>query len=126
MDVGKAQIEDSSKYPIFILQKPFAEIIVRDYHQKGYPAINHTVALIRQHFWILRINSQVTGIIRKCLQCQRFNNLPYRYPTQGDLPKERVIWSAPFQHVGLDYIGPLTIKTTLDIQGTCYGALLAW
>ncbi|KIH63232.1 Pao retrotransposon peptidase [Ancylostoma duodenale] len=36
--LGKAQLEDSAKYPIFILQKSFlAEIIIRDYHQKWHP-----------------------------------------------------------------------------------------
>ncbi|KAK6735466.1 hypothetical protein RB195_018588 [Necator americanus] len=123
--LGKAQLEDSAKYPVIILQQSFlAETIIRDYHQREYPGINHTVALIRQHFWIPKIHSQVTGIIRKCIQCQRFNNLPYRYPTQGDLPKERVIRSAPFQHVGLDYFGPFTIRTTSNSQAKCYGAIL--
>ncbi|KIH54674.1 His(2)-Cys(2) zinc finger [Ancylostoma duodenale] len=123
--LGNAQLEDSAKYPIFILQKSFlAAIVIRDFHEKGHPGINHTVALIRWHFWIPQIRSQVTKLIRKCLQCQKFNNRPYRYPNQGDLPKERVIRSTPFQHVGLDYFGPLAISTTSGTQAKCYGAII--
>ncbi|KAK6764308.1 hypothetical protein RB195_024579 [Necator americanus] len=117
-----AEIGNNAKYPIFILQKSFlAEVIIRDINQKGHPGINHTVSLVRQHFWIPQLRSQVTRLIRKCLQCQKFNNLPYRYPTQGNLPKERVIRS--FQHVGLDYFGLIAI-TISNGQAKCYGAII--
>ncbi|KAK6747886.1 hypothetical protein RB195_000844 [Necator americanus] len=120
----RAQMNDMTKYPIFILQKTdLAKMIICDYHRKGYPGINHTIALIRQKFWIPQLRSQVTTLIRKCLQCQKFNNLPYKYPQQEDLPKERVIRSYPFQHVGLDYFGPLPIISPVG-QGKCYGSII--
>ncbi|KIH46741.1 integrase core domain protein [Ancylostoma duodenale] len=101
-----------------------AQIIIQDYHQKGHPGINHPVALVRQQFWIPQLRAQVTRIIRHCILCQKFNNLPFKYPTQKDLPKNRVVRSHPFEHVGLDYFGPLTIKRSSEEHGKCYGSII--
>lgn len=79
---------------------------------------------MRQELWILQLRSQVSSLIRKCITCQKFNNLPYKYQTQEDLPKERVVRSYPFQHVGLDYFGPLSSITSSGTQGKGYGAII--
>ncbi|VDM53999.1 unnamed protein product [Angiostrongylus costaricensis] len=42
------------------------------------------------------------ALLRK-FKCQKFNNLPYKYPEEGDLPEQRVQRSRPFEHVGIDY-----------------------
>ncbi|ETN70132.1 His(2)-Cys(2) zinc finger [Necator americanus] len=122
--LGRAQMNDMTKYPILIFQKTdLAKMIICDYHRKGHPGINHTIALVRQKFWIPQLRSQVITLIRKCLQCQKFNNLPYKYPQQEDLPKERVIRSYPIQHFGVDYFGPLPIISPVG-QGKCYGSII--
>ncbi|KIH46703.1 hypothetical protein ANCDUO_23245 [Ancylostoma duodenale] len=68
------------------------------------------MSLMRQSFWIPKLRAQVTRIIRPYIPCQKFNNFPYKYPEQGDLPAQRVCRSRPFAHVGLDYFGPLSIS----------------
>ncbi|WKY01360.1 hypothetical protein Q1695_015398 [Nippostrongylus brasiliensis] len=79
---------------------------------------------VREHFWIPKLRAEVTEVsIRKCIQCQRVNNLPFRYPEQGPLPKRRVIRSHPFQHVGLDYFGPLTVSNAGNTE-KCYGIII--
>ncbi|KHJ91498.1 integrase core domain protein [Oesophagostomum dentatum] len=123
--LGLAQLDQGARFPIFVLQKTLlAEIIIREYHQKGHPGINHTIALVRQEFWIPQLRAQVTQLIRKCVQCQKFNNLPYRYPNQDDLPKERVTRSRPFEHIGLDYFGPILVKLQNEDQEKCFGTII--
>ncbi|EPB78509.1 Tas retrotransposon peptidase A16 [Ancylostoma ceylanicum] len=123
--LGKSTLEDETKNPMIILQNSWlAQAVIRDYHMKGHPSISHTMALVRQKFWIPKLRAQVTRIIRRCIACQRLNNLPYKYPMQSDLPKRRVQKSRPFEHVGLDYFGPLPMALTDGSQGKCYGAIL--
>uniref|UniRef100_A0A7I4XW91 Integrase catalytic domain-containing protein n=1 Tax=Haemonchus contortus TaxID=6289 RepID=A0A7I4XW91_HAECO len=123
--LGKAQLPIGAKYPIFVLQKTLlAEIIIQDIHNKYHPGTNHTMSLVRQQYWIPQLRSQVYRLIRKCLQCQKLNNLPYQYPAQEDLPKERVVKSSPFAHIGLDYFGPLPIKQPNGDKGKCYGSII--
>ncbi|VDO43858.1 unnamed protein product [Haemonchus placei] len=123
--LGNSALGDDAKFPMLILQKSWlSKLIINDYHSKGHPTINHTMALIRQHYWIPKLRSQVTVVIRRCVQCQRFNNLPFKYPEQSDLPSRRVLRSRPIDHVGLDYFGPLTIKREDGSTGKCYGCII--
>ncbi|VDL73646.1 unnamed protein product [Nippostrongylus brasiliensis] len=49
--LGKASIAESAKYPVLIMQKTLiAKLIIRDCHAKGHPGVNHTMALVRQHY----------------------------------------------------------------------------
>ncbi|KHJ84426.1 hypothetical protein OESDEN_15860 [Oesophagostomum dentatum] len=122
--MGRSELTESAKFPIFILQKTtLAKWIINEYHQKGRPGVNHTVALVRQQFWIPQLRSQVIKQVRSCIICQKLNNFPYRYPEQSSLPKERLIQTRPFEHVGLDYFGPLPIATASG-QGKCYGSII--
>ncbi|KHJ87946.1 hypothetical protein OESDEN_12266 [Oesophagostomum dentatum] len=123
--MGNSALEDETKYPLIVLQNsPLAERIIMDYHSKGHPSISHTMALVRSRFWIPKLRAQVTRIVRRCIQCQKFNNLPFKYPPQGDLPAQRVQRSRPFEHIGLDYFGPLPIKLMDGKEGKCYGSII--
>nr|CDJ88349.1 Integrase domain containing protein [Haemonchus contortus] len=51
------------------------------------------------------------------------NNLPYRYPALPDLPSRRVTKSRPFQHVGIDYFGPIAIESGKD-KSKAYGIII--
>ncbi|EYC30360.1 hypothetical protein Y032_0005g2607 [Ancylostoma ceylanicum] len=82
------------------------------------------MSLVRQSFWIPKLRAQVTRVIRRCIPCQKFNNLPYKYPEQGDLPAHRVCRSRPFAHVGLDDFGPLSIRQCDGTEGKSYGCII--
>ncbi|TKR89590.1 hypothetical protein L596_013669 [Steinernema carpocapsae] len=63
------------------------------------------------------------NITRKCTACQRYNALPYRYPNCKDLPSRRVQRTAPFEHVGLDYFGPLKVRNINEEIESAYGCI---
>ncbi|KAK6736298.1 hypothetical protein RB195_019150 [Necator americanus] len=51
------------------------------------------------------------------------NNLPFKYPEMKDLPDRRVQRARPFEHVGIDYFGPLTVKER-DETFKAYGIIM--
>ncbi|KJH51956.1 hypothetical protein DICVIV_01847 [Dictyocaulus viviparus] len=123
--LGNSELEDNTKNPLIVLQKSWlADKIIRDCHNKGHPGIGHTMSLVREKYWIPQLRSQIMQILRRCIQCQRFNNLPYKYPEQSDLPQTRVSRSRPFEHVGLDYFGPLLITQQDKTEDKCYGCII--
>ncbi|EPB69630.1 Pao retrotransposon peptidase [Ancylostoma ceylanicum] len=123
--LGNSNLNMSAKYPMFVLQKTWlSELIIKDCHSKGHPSTNHTMSIVHQTYWIPKLRSQVTKIIRMCVPCQKFNNLAYKYPEQGDLPSRRVTRSRPFAHIGLDYFGPLQVKGSEEKADKCYGCII--
>ena len=56
-------------------------------------------------------------ILYSCTVCRRYEGPHYRIPAQADLPSFRVsdpAWSA----VGVDYAGPLYVKTSIQNETT--------
>ncbi|KHJ93419.1 integrase core domain protein [Oesophagostomum dentatum] len=95
----------------------------KEAHGKFHRSTAHTMAEVRQKFWIPKLRQQVKKVIKKCVACQRYNNLPFRYPPLAELPKRRVVESRPFQDIGLDLFGPLRTRNAEGIQVKAYGCI---
>ncbi|XGW15730.1 hypothetical protein V3C99_001296 [Haemonchus contortus] len=102
---GRMELADlpfEARQPILIAAKTkLAEIIVQDAHSPLHCTTAHTMANVRNCYWIPKLRQLVQRVIRKCIPCQKMNNLPYRYPEMGDLPRRRVCRAHPFEHSGL-------------------------
>lgn len=72
-----------------------------------------TLAQLRERYWIVRARQLVRSVIHKCVRCTRERALS---PEQlmGNLPDYRVTRTArPFVHTGVDYAGPMTVRSTI-------------
>uniref|UniRef100_A0A1I7VR75 Integrase catalytic domain-containing protein n=1 Tax=Loa loa TaxID=7209 RepID=A0A1I7VR75_LOALO len=49
------------------------------------------------------------------MACRRWKAKPFRLPAMPNLPESRVKRSKAFEHVGLDYLGPVTIKSAYSL-----------
>ncbi|XGW22154.1 hypothetical protein V3C99_004829, partial [Haemonchus contortus] len=109
--LNKANLDADAKNPIVIAPKTeMSRLIIAESHDTYHKSVAHTMSDIRQKFWIPRLREQVKKYIRKCIPCQKLNALPYKYPQMPDLPSIRVTRARPFQHIGLDYFGPIPIR----------------
>uniref|UniRef100_A0A0N4WD44 Integrase catalytic domain-containing protein n=1 Tax=Haemonchus placei TaxID=6290 RepID=A0A0N4WD44_HAEPC len=63
----------------------------------------HTIARVRERYWISKLRQQVREHVSHCIKCRRFNALPYQYLDFTELPERRVLKSNPFQHTELDF-----------------------
>lgn len=71
----------------------------------------HTLASIRNEYWIPAGRATVAKCLRSCITCKKYDGAPYRMPRMADYPTSRVTSSQPFTSTGLDYLGPLYIRT---------------
>ncbi|KAK6728322.1 hypothetical protein RB195_005764 [Necator americanus] len=93
-----------AKSPIFIAPNTrLAFLIIQDAHGRYHQGIEHTIATVRQTYWIPKIRQQTRKLVQQCAKCRRFNAPPYPYPESTDLPPRRVLQSRVFQHIGLDF-----------------------
>ncbi|GFY02635.1 integrase catalytic domain-containing protein [Trichonephila clavipes] len=99
------------KFPIIILKHhPITTLVIRQFHFRGFHSgTQMTLSLIRQHYWIPDGRSTVRREIKQCIECCRFNSKP-SYPKMGDLPKQRITQTRPFEIVGIDFAGPILTK----------------
>ena len=87
------------------------KLVIRHFHAKaGHSGKEHTLALIREQFWIVGARRAVSRELALCPVCrlrvskpgsQRMADLPADRITPGDLP---------FRHVGADLFGPFVVK----------------
>lgn len=115
--LSNAEITYDEKHPIIVPNHSnLSRILSLEAHQKtmhgGTQAMLH---FIRAKYWIVGAKRAVTTILKSCLPCIRYTKTNTEQ-IMGDLPKERVISTAPFAHCGVDYFGPVKIKR---FEGRC-------
>ena len=108
-----APLPHDTKYPIVISGKShLAFLIVDETHKKtmhGGPLLMQNV--IRSNYWITKLKSVVKSYYHHCVKCIR--QAP-RFANQlmGNLPAARVTASKPFSNSGIDFAGPVLLKTS--------------
>lgn len=88
------------------------KLIIEDCHyQCQHLGIGSTLTKVRMSgFWIPRIRQAVKNVLSSCPMCKKFNSLSFKYPKVTNLPKHRVNFIKPYQHVGIDYTGSIFVK----------------
>lgn len=69
------------------------------------------VNLLRKNIWIINGKKMATAEVKSCLNCRRFDAKIVQ-PMMGDLPKERLKLERSFKVVGVDYCGPIEVRTS--------------
>ena len=108
----KAPLSENIKHP-WILPNchPVVDLIVAFYHSRtGHSGVEHTLAKVRQKYWIIKGRTAVKRVVYKCVPCRR-KRAPLQTQLMADLPADRVTPGlAPFEVVGLDFFGPFTVR----------------
>ena len=108
----KMEIADKVKHPIIMLKiHHVTDLLVKHFHEKnGHVGVEHTLAEIRQEYWIMQGRATVKRVIRKCFFC-KVRRAKYMYPFMADLPSGRLaVEKPPFNQTGVDLFGPVYIK----------------
>ena len=102
-----------AKYPI-ILPKghSLTQLIVLDCHSKvHHMRVRATLAELRSRFWITKGRQFVKKILKQCFRCRFMDCKPFNDPPTAALPDFRVTEAPPFSTTGIDFAGPLFVKT---------------
>ncbi|GFW28513.1 integrase catalytic domain-containing protein [Trichonephila clavipes] len=76
--------------------------------------VSATLTQLRKKYWIPKGRQLVKTMIRICLVCKKYSAKPADQ-LSGQLPRDRITQSPPFQIVGIDFTGAILVK---DNQGT--------
>ncbi|XP_043259315.1 uncharacterized protein LOC122401313 [Colletes gigas] len=106
-----AAINYSYKHPILLPRNNHVtELIIRHEHLKHWHAgIQATLNAVRQRYWPIDGKNLTRRLIHNCVNCFKANPKLSEY-VMGNLPKDRVTQTRPFETTGVDYCGPLFLK----------------
>ena len=113
-----ADLPYTIKYPLLLARNhPLTPLIIADAHERVFHnGVKETLTEIRRRFWIVRGRSLVRGVIYKCVICRRIEGMHFPMPPPPPLPKCRVTEQPPFTFTGVDYAGPLFIRSEASDQ----------
>lgn len=121
--LGRSSLPHHQQHPLFIPSKhKITQLIFRHEHERLLHAGPQSLlAHIHRSYWPLRGKAIATKTVHKCIVCFRFNP-SLETPFMAPLPRERVVVSRAFSRSGVDFCGPLFIKSGLRrvVSIKCY------
>ncbi len=108
-----SELEIGARTPILLPRNHhFTKLIVENVHRRvGHNGVRSTLTELRTRFWIIKGRQYVKKIIRKCFICKKLEGQPYESPATAPLPEFRVREAPPFGKVGVDFAGPVYVKS---------------
>lgn len=112
--LGNAPLSVETRYPSLLPRRHHVtRLIVEACHRKtNHGGVKETLVEVRTNFWIPKGRQYVKRILHQCVICKKREGVPYRPPPTADLPESRVSGSPAFTHVGVDFAGPVYVKST--------------
>lgn len=108
-----SDLKFNEKHPILLpFKHKFTELVFQEEHLR----LRHAPPLfllssVRQEFWAIKGPILAKRIVNKCVICRKFNRQSSSQ-IMGSLPENRVKSSHPFSQCGIDYTGPIHIKSS--------------
>ena len=122
-----SDLEFDARRPFLLPRKHhLTKLIIRDCHEKvHHSGVRATLAELRSKFWVPRGRQEVKGALSECVTCKKLKGKPYSSPPTAALPEFRVKEAPPFSRVGVDFAGPLYVKSKTGEMEKVYIALFS-
>lgn len=89
----------------------FIMLVIREAHLRLLHAgVSDVLTELREWIWITNPKKAISSVIRKCVVCKKIQGKLYQQTT-GPLPPDRTEIGEPFEVTGVDFAGPLFLKS---------------
>ncbi len=125
--LDNSSLEPEAKWPI-LLQKDHrvTELIIQESHKRvKHMKVRATLADLRTRYWVPKGRQCVKRIVNRCITCKYLDGKSYDDPKSAQMPDFRAQEAPSFQRVGIDFAGPLFIKSSNSDVSKVYIALFS-
>ena len=125
--LNQAELREETKTPILLPKyHPLTHLVIRSCHARVFHSgENQTLSELRQTYWVAKGRQEVKKVIRNCTKCLKVKGKPFSTPTVGDIPSARVTRARPFERVGIDFAGPLFVRSEKGAMQKAYVMLIS-
>ncbi|XP_057711992.1 uncharacterized protein LOC130929085 [Corythoichthys intestinalis] len=89
----------------------YSELLVKSCHERVmHSGVRDTLVQLRENFWVLRGRQLVKRVVSQCYICRKLKVKPAQQ-IMAPLPRDRVTESPPFEVTGVDFAGPLYVRS---------------
>lgn len=108
-----ASIAETTKHPVIIpANQHITKLIINEAHIRTlHGGIQLMMAYVRTKYWVIGLKSAVKKCIHQCKTCV-INTAKITTQFMGQLPAARVNQNRAFINSGVDYAGPVMIRTS--------------
>ena len=108
-----ADIPYTTRHPALLPKNHHVtSLIIWDCHSKVmHNGVKETLCELRSRFWIIKGRQLVRKMLYGCTVCRRFEGQSYNMPPSPPLPSFRVREEPAFTHTGVDFAGPMYVKS---------------
>ena len=111
--IDQSDVSQTTKQPVLLPSKHrFTDLVILEHHNSvHHNGIRDTLNSVREKYWIVRGREVVKRVIRPCIVCKRIEGKPFGTPIKPQLPLSRVSDAPPFANTGIDFAGPLYVRS---------------
>ncbi|XP_065361949.1 uncharacterized protein LOC135955527 [Calliphora vicina] len=111
--ISNSTISYNAKHPILLSkQNPLSFLIFLDAHVKTFHgSLQLMQSYVSRYYWIVSARNIAKRVQRRCTVCFKYKAQSCQQ-LMGNLPSVRLQPTRAFKHSGLDYAGPINIKTS--------------
>jgi hypothetical protein len=113
--MSNSRLISSAKNPALLHKKhPLIKLIVENAHIRTlHGGVKDTLTELRSAYWLIGGRQFTRQLIHRCVRCRRLEGMPYKGAVPPPLPAYRVQQSRPFQYTGVDFAGPMYVKSSM-------------
>ena len=108
-----SDFDESARKPLILPKEhEFTWLVIKDCHIKvHHSGLKGSLAELRSRYWVPKRRQTVKKQINRCVTCRRVGGKSFNSPPTASLPEFRVRETFPFSKVGIDFAGPLYVKS---------------